>query len=67
MKNAARPFYKSNETTPGVGSALTLRPAAYFVMLACCDVAVANPHGTQVVSDKVRMHGIGTDTRVFRF
>ena len=50
MKSAARPFYKSIDRTHDTRPAFALRPIAYFVMLACCDAALANPNGAQVVS-----------------
>ncbi|HEX2828326.1 MAG TPA: filamentous hemagglutinin N-terminal domain-containing protein [Burkholderiales bacterium] len=61
MKNAARPIHKADESARDARPAFRLRPIAYCVMLACCDLAVANPNGPQVISGNVQFQGLGTD------
>jgi filamentous hemagglutinin family protein len=60
MKNAALPFYKSDNGAHPSRPSLALKPIAYFVMLACCDAALANPNGPQVISGSAQMQGLGT-------
>src|ERR1043165_2528574 len=61
MKSAARSFYKSDARPTEAQPAFRLRPIAYCVMLACCDLALANPNGPQVISGNVQIQGLGTD------
>src|SRR5690349_12884483 len=62
MKNAARPIHKSSERAHDSRPAFRLRPIAYCVMLACCDLAGANPNGPQVISGNVQFQGLGTNS-----
>ena len=41
---------KSSPCTGGTTHGAALRPVAYFVMLACCELSFANPTGPQVAA-----------------
>ena len=56
MKHATHSISKDLNARRG----FAMRPVACCVMLACCDVALANPTGPQVINGNVAIQGLGT-------